>query len=161
MVSMILLSLLPGTAQDQAQRGTDPSVAPDFALIDFEGRLLTLSDYKGKTVLLNFWASWCVPCQAEIPRFLEWQRRYGDQGLQVIGMSMDDDEKSARKFASRLKVNYPLAMATEKLAASYGGVLGLPATFIIDRDGKIVAKYVGVTDLEVLKRRIQSQLALK
>jgi thiol-disulfide isomerase/thioredoxin len=132
--------------------------APDFSLTDLEGRKLNLADYREKVILLDFWATWCVPCQTEIPHFIEWQKKYGDQGFHVIGISMDDDEKAARKFVKRYKFNYPAAMGTEKLANSYGGILGLPANLIIDREGRIVAKHVGETDLAVLEAEIRSQL---
>ena len=132
--------------------------APDFSLTDLQGRKLNLADYRGKVILLDFWATWCVPCQTEIPRFIEWQKKYGDQGFQVIGISMDDDARAARKFVKRYKLNYPAAMGTEKLAKSYGGILGLPANLIVDREGRIVAKHVGETDLAVLEAEIRSQL---
>ena len=133
--------------------------AAAFTLTDFQGRSIKLSDYKGKVVLLGFWATWCVPCQTEMPRFIDWQNKYGPMGLQVIAVSMDDDEKAARKFVRRLKVNYPITMATAALAESYGGVLGLPANFIIDREGRIVAKHVGETDLKVIETEIRDGLA--
>ena len=135
--------------------------AAGFSLTDLQGHKLSLADHNGKVILLDFWASWCVPCQAEIPRFIEWQKKYGPQGFQVIGLSMDDDKEAARTFARRYKLNYPVAMGTEKLAESYGGVLGLPANFIIDRQGRIVAKHVGETDLNLIESEIKSQLAQK
>ncbi len=139
----------------------DQSQAPDFTLIDFNGQKLTLSQYKGKVVLLDFWASWCTPCQAEIPQFIEWQKKYGTQGLQIIGISLDDNEKAARNFVARLKPNYPVAMGDAKLGESYGGVLGLPANFVISRKGHIMARYVGVTDLKRLEQKIESALTKK
>ena len=135
--------------------------APDFSLTDLQGRKLNLADYRGKVILLDFWATWCVPCQTEIPRFIEWQKKYGDQGFQVIGISMDDDARAARKFVKRYKLNYPVVMGSEKLAKSYGGILGLPANLIVDREGRIVAKHVGETDLAVLEAEIRSQLSEK
>jgi thiol-disulfide isomerase/thioredoxin len=136
-------------------------IAPDFSLTDLQGRKLAVADYTGKVILLDFWASWCVPCQKEIPRFIEWQKKYSGEGFQVIGISMDDDEKAARTFAKRYKFNYPIAIGTERLAESYGGILGLPANLIINRDGQIVAKVVGETDLGKLEAEIKSQLAQK
>ncbi len=149
------------TAADVGHRPVQSAQAPDFALTDFNGQKLTLSNYRGKVVLLDFWASWCAPCQAEIPKFIEWQKKYGEEGLQVIGISMDDDEKAARKFVERLKPNYPIAMGNTKLAESFGGILGLPANLIINRAGRIRSKYVGATDLDSLEREIQVQLALR
>ncbi|HEU5402029.1 MAG TPA: TlpA disulfide reductase family protein, partial [Terriglobales bacterium] len=122
-----------GHLQDESSRN------PDFTLTDFNGKKLTLSQYKGKVVLVDFWASWCIPCQAEIPKFIEWQKKYGDQNFQVIGISMDDDEKAARKFVERLQPNYPIAMGNAKVGESFGGVLGLPANFVISRSGKIIS----------------------
>ncbi len=163
----LVLLFLPFGVNPHLLTGTDmgngedhSSKAPDFTLIDFDGQKLTLSQHKGKVVLLDFWASWCAPCQAEIPRFVEWQKKYGQKGFQVIGLSMDDDEKTARKFAARLKPNYPVAMGSSSLAESYGGILGLPANLVIGRDGRIVAKHVGATDLETLEHEIESQLSL-
>src|SRR5271157_5107461 len=84
--------------------------APDFSLTDLAGKKLRLSNYRGQVVLLDFWASWCDPCKREIPHFIEMQDRYGPQGLQVVGISMDDDEKLAREFQEQFKMNYPVAM---------------------------------------------------
>ncbi len=154
----LIFLLLIATALVAQQ--TDQTAA-DFTLTDLSGHKLSLADHKGKVILLDFWASWCVPCQAEIPRFIEWQKKYGPQGFQVIGLSMDDDKEAARTFTRRYRLNYPVAMGTEKLAESYGGVLGLPANFIIDRQGRIVAKHVGETDLDLIESEIKSQLAQK
>jgi cytochrome c biogenesis protein CcmG, thiol:disulfide interchange protein DsbE len=136
----------------------EEDIAPDFTLTDLQGGKLNLADYKGKVILLDFWATWCVPCQTEIPRFIEWQKKHGAQGFQVIGISMDDDESAARAFVKRYSLNYPVAMGTEKLAESYGGVLGLPANIIIDRQGRILSKHVGETDLTALEDEIKSQI---
>ena len=135
------------------------NVAPDFTVKDIDGKKLTLSDYKGKVVLLDFWATWCTPCREEIPRFIEMQEKYGPQGLQVVGISMDDDAKPVREFNQRYKMNYPVAVGDDKLAESFGGVLGLPVNFVIDRDGRIVGKYVGATDTAVIDKAITDLLA--
>jgi peroxiredoxin len=144
-----------GHSQDTASR------AADFTLTDFNGQKLTLSQYKGKVILLDFWASWCIPCQAEISQFVKWQKKYGEQGFQVIGISMDDSEKAARRFSLRFRPNYPVAMGSAKLGESYGGVLGLPANFVIDRNGRIIARHVGVTDLKSLEQEIEFALDRK
>ena len=137
------------------------SQAPDFSLTDLNGQKLTLSQFKGKVVLLDFWASWCTPCQAEIPQFIEWQKKFGDRGFQVIGISMDDNEKAARKFLERVKPNYPIAMGNTKVAESYGGILGLPANIVITRNGQIMARHIGVSDLKSLEQEIELGLAMK
>ena len=157
MKKLVALALLAvGLAMPACPQAAKEAAA--FQLKDFQGRSVNLADYKGKVVLLDFWASWCVPCQTEIPRFMEWQQKYGTKGFQVVAVSMDDDEKAARRFVRRLKLNYPVAMGTASLAESYGGVLGLPANFIIDREGRIAAKYVGETDLKAIEAEIQKQL---
>jgi peroxiredoxin len=132
--------------------------APEFSLSDLAGKKLRLSDYRGHVVLLDFWATWCDPCKREIPHFVEMQNRYGPQGLQVIGISMDDDEKLAREFQKQFKMNYPVAIGSTELADQYGGILGLPITFVIDRSGRIVSRHVGATDPSVFDAEIERLL---
>jgi peroxiredoxin len=129
--------------------------APDFSLTDLAGKKLRLSDYRGHVVLLDFWATWCDPCKREIPHFVEMQNRYGPQGLQVIGISMDDDEKLAREFQEQFKMNYPVAIGSAELASQYGGILGLPITFVIDRSGRIVSRHIGATNPSVFEEEVQ------
>ena len=102
-------------------------------------------------MLLDFWATWCTPCRGEIPHFVEFQNKYGEQGLQVIGISMDDGPKPVREFYQQFKMNYPVALGNEKVAEAYGGVLGLPVTFLIGRDGRVAAKYVGEVQMPTLE----------
>jgi peroxiredoxin len=120
-------------------------VAPDFSLKDLNGGAVKLSAYRGKVVLLDFWATWCDPCRDEIPRFIELQNDLGAKGLQVVGISMDDDTQSVRDLYQQLKMNYPVAMGDAKVGNLYGGVLGVPIAFVIGRDGRIYAKHVGAT----------------
>jgi thiol-disulfide isomerase/thioredoxin len=110
-------------------------------------------------VLLNFWATWCAPCQLEIPRFVAWQRQYGPSGLQVIGISMDDDPALVRKLYKKLGLNYPVAMGDEKLGELYGGILGLPVTYLIDSNGKVSAEYHGEADLNAIEVQLKLLLA--
>jgi cytochrome c biogenesis protein CcmG, thiol:disulfide interchange protein DsbE len=135
--------------------------APGFSLQDLEGQPLDLADYRGKVVLLDFWATWCAPCRDEIPHFVQLQDKYGGQGLQVIGISMDDGPQPVREFYRQFKMNYPVALGTEKVADSYGGVLGLPVTFVIDRNGRMAAKYTGAVEMAVVEQEIQSLLREK
>jgi peroxiredoxin len=134
------------------------SPAPEFSLADLDGRNINLHAYRGKVVLLNFWATWCEPCRKEIPRFIQFQNAYASKGLQVIGISMDDDPKPVREFRSEYKVNYPLVIGDAKLAESYGGVLGLPISFVIDPQGRIIAKHIGAVDLNKIEGQIQRLL---
>ena len=138
-----------------------PTVAPDFSRQDLSGRTVRLSDYRGKVVLLNFWATWCAPCLAEIPRFSRWQSQYGGRGLQVLGVSMDDDARPAEAAYRRYRLAYPVAMGDAALGELYGGVLGLPLTYIIDPGGRIVARYQGEADLAGMERRIVTLLAAR
>jgi cytochrome c biogenesis protein CcmG, thiol:disulfide interchange protein DsbE len=133
--------------------------APDFSLIDLSGQNRTLSAQRGHVVVLDFWATWCDPCKVEIPHFVDLQNRYGAQGLQVIGVSMDDDEKLVRDFQALYKMNYPVAMGNTKLAEQYGGILGLPITFLIDRQGRIAARHIGETDAAVFESEVRKLLA--
>jgi peroxiredoxin len=139
----------------------DQRPAPEFALTDLSGAKLSLSGYRGKVVLLDFWATWCEPCKTEIPHFIEMQNRYGTQGFQVIGISMDDDEQPVRNFQKQFKMNYPVAVGNADLATQYGGVLGLPITFLIDREGRIVARHIGETSPTVFEAETQKLLATK
>jgi len=125
---------------------------PDFTVTTIDGKKLSLSEYKGKVVLLDFWATWCTPCREEIPHFVEMQNQYGARGFQVIGISMDDDDGPVKKFYEEFKMNYPVAVGDDKLAEKFGGVLGLPVNFLIDREGRIHAKYLGATDYNTIDK---------
>ena len=119
--------------------------APDFALKDADGRWVRLSDYRGKVVLLDFWATWCPPCKIEIPWFIDLERKDKDRGLAVLGVSMDDEGWDVvRPFLSQVGVNYPVVIGDDRTAESYGGIDALPTTFLIDRTGRIAAVHVGL-----------------
>lgn len=119
--------------------------APDFALKDSTGRTVHLSDYKGKVVLLDFWATWCGPCKIEIPWFIEFEQQLKDRGFSVLGVSMDEDGWSAVKpYIEDLKVNYRILLGNDEVGELYGGVQSLPTTFLIDRQGKIASVHIGL-----------------
>lgn len=134
-------------------------LAPDFSLPDLNGGQLTLSAYRGKVVLLDFWATWCDPCREETPHLVELQDKYRDQGLQIIGVSMDDGPEPVRDFYRHFRMNYPVVMGNAKIGETYGGVLGLPIAFVIGPDGRIDAKHVGATDASVFEKEIVRLLA--
>jgi thiol-disulfide isomerase/thioredoxin len=122
----------------------NPTVLPEFSFADLDGKKLSSADWKGKVVLINFWATWCGPCRAEIPDLVALQNKYRDQVL-VIGISEDEGPvDGVRKFAEEHKVNYPVAMTTPEIEKLFPGIAALPTTFILDRDGRVVQKHVGL-----------------
>ncbi len=138
--------------------------APDFTLETLDGKSLRLSDLRGKAVLLNFWATWCAPCKIEMPWFVELQNEYGPQGLQIVGVAMDDSSKEdIAKFAKDMGVNYPVLLGKEAVGDAYGGVPALPESFFISRDGWIVDKILGLegkADIELaVKKALGTQSA--
>ena len=132
--------------------------APPFSLSTLDGRTLELNSYRGKVVLLDFWATWCTPCRDEIPHLVEMQNKYGNDGLQIIGLSMDDGPEPVREFYSRFSMNYPVVMGDTKTADQYGGVFGLPIAYLIGRDGRMYFKHIGATDPAVFEREVSSLL---
>jgi thiol-disulfide isomerase/thioredoxin len=132
--------------------------APEFVRSDLNHRRVDLRAYRGKIVLLNFWATWCAPCQLEMPRFIAWQNKYGPRGLRIIGISMDDDPAMAGSLVRKLKLNYPVVMGDEKIGHLYGGVMGLPITFLIDKQGRVQAQYQGETDLNSIEKQFKTLL---
>jgi cytochrome c biogenesis protein CcmG/thiol:disulfide interchange protein DsbE len=141
-----------------AKAGAPGQLAPDFTRIDLSGSTLGLRRYRGKIVLLNFWATWCAPCLAEIPRFSLWQQTYGASGLQVLGVSMDDESAQVKRALRKYGIVYPVVMGDAPLGELYGGVLGLPQSYLIDASGRIVARYEGEPDLTQMESRIKELL---
>lgn len=150
---VVALMLFFGARQARSPYAAGPisgeakgSAAPDFELKDLQGNTVRLSDYKGKAVLVNFWATYCAPCKVEIPWFVELQKELGPEGLQIVGISMDDEltPQQLAAFSGAMKMNYPVLVGTEKVAESYGGIESLPISFYIGRDGKIVDQVVGL-----------------
>lgn len=133
--------------------------APELTRKDLSGSELSLRGLHGKVVLLNFWATWCAPCQLEMPTFVKWQQQYAAQGLQVVGISMDDEAAPARRLAAKLKLNYPVAMGNAELGTRYGGVLGLPLTYLIDRNGVVRARFEGETDAGKIEKQLKLLLS--
>ena len=129
-------------------------LAPDFTLPQLDGQTLRLSSYRGKVVLLDFWATWCVPCREQIPHFIELQDKYRADGFEIIGVSMDDGPEPVRSFFQEFHMNYPVVMGNAKIGELYGGVLGLPIALLLDRNGRVCAKHIGATDPETIEKEV-------
>jgi thiol-disulfide isomerase/thioredoxin len=162
----LLLYLLPSSlfAQDSDQRAIrfvrNPDPAPDFKLAGLDGKPVTLADSKGKVILLNFWATWCGPCRAEIPDLIELQNKYKDR-LQILGLVVDDDDPDAiKKFVGKFRINYPVALATDDLRIEYGGIPALPTSFVLDAEGRVVQKHEGLRDPVLYETEIRALLGL-
>ncbi len=148
-------SSAPNSVKPEAQRRR----APDFALRDADGKLVRLSDYRGKVVLLNFWATWCGPCKLEIPWFIEFERQHKDKGFAVLGVSMDEDGwEVVKPFIRRLGVNYRVLMGDDEVARLYGGVDALPTSFLIDRQGRVAGVHVGLVSRRSYERDLAQLL---
>jgi thiol-disulfide isomerase/thioredoxin len=138
----------------------DPDAAPEFAVKGMDGKTVSLAEARGKVVLLNFWATWCGPCRMEVPDLVQLQTKYKDR-LQVIGLVIDDeDEAAVRNFAKRYSINYPIAMATNEMRFLFGGVPALPTSFIIDAQGRVVQKHIGLRDPVLYEMEIRALLGL-
>ena len=137
----------------------DRKPAPDFTLKDATGATVKLSDYRGKVVLLNFWATWCGPCKIEIPWFMEFEKNYKDRKFAVLGVSLDDDGwDSVRPYLEAHKINYRVMVGSEELSQQYGGVDSLPTTFVLDREGRIAVRHVGLVSKGDYQHDIESLL---
>ena len=138
----------------------DRKPAPDFTLKDSYGQAVKLSDYKGKVVLLNFWATWCGPCKIEIPWFQEFETANTSKGFAVLGVAMDDEGWDVVKpYIEQHKVNYRVLLGNEQVGTLYGGVESLPTTFVLDREGKIASVHIGLVSKGDYAQEIQALLA--
>ena len=168
-----LLALASGCARSTSEvpstdNGAKGTPAPAVSFENLDGQTVNLSQYRGKVVLVNFWATWCEPCRSEIPELIEYQKKYGDKGFTVLGVAMDQEGKSVvapfvekQQFdvnGQKMTMNYPIVLGNEKIATQFGGIIGMPTTFVISKDGNVVKRVIGVIDPQGMNQFIQQQL---
>ena len=147
-----------GDTQESSTRQEEApnNQAPDFSLSDTGGKTVSLSDHEGRVIILNFWATWCLPCREEIPSFIKLQDQYHDD-LVIIGISMDQNGPAVvPQFVERFGINYPILYGDGKVARSYGGITGIPTSFLIDRDLVVQKRYIGFRPYNVFERDIKA-----
>ncbi len=153
--------LLTGNTS-KAEKGPLPTLppseitgtAPAFTLMDLNGKSVSLADFRGKVVVLDFWATWCPPCKKEIPDFIDLQKAYGSKGVQFVGVALDEPYK-VKAFAEQNGINYTILFGNDAIAAKYGGIDGIPTTFVIDKKGKIVNRFEGYRPRSVFEAEIK------
>ncbi len=162
-LAIFAISLLPSGSAAQLpviRFVRDPDPAPDFKVKDLEGKEISLAASKGKVILLNFWASWCGPCRAEIPGLIDLQKKYNDR-VQIIGLIVDDDDETeVRNVVRSEAINYPVAFTTSQVRLDYGGIAALPTVFVINPEGRVVQKHVGLFDPELYETEVRALLNL-
>jgi thiol-disulfide isomerase/thioredoxin len=165
-VASLLLCFVPSPSFSQESHQLTlrfvrhPDAAPEFSLTGLDGKPVILADTKGKVVLVNFWATWCGPCRAEIPDLVALQDKYKDR-LQILGLVVDDDDQDAiKKFVAKFGINYPVALATNNIRLEYGGIPALPTSFVLDSQGRVVQKHEGLRDPVLYEAEIRSLLGL-
>jgi peroxiredoxin len=164
--ALLLACFLPGCSTDFRSRNGIAvkdnryrQAAPDFTLKDADGRTVHLSDYKGKVVLLDFWATSCGPCRIEIPWFTDLERKKKDRGFEVLGVAVNEDGwDDVKPFLARMKVNYRVVMGDDRTTQSYGGIDAIPTTLLIDKQGKIAAIHIGLASPKEFEDRVEELL---
>lgn len=165
--AMLVLFVVPSWVFAQQNEGNEPVIrfvrnpdpAPDFKLTALDGKPITLAALQGKVVLLNFWATWCGPCRAEIPDLVALQERY-DGRLQIIGLNVDDEEADIQQYVKETKINYPVAMTSNEVRRQFGGIPALPTSFVLDTEGRVVQKHVGLWNPAVYETEIRALLGM-
>lgn len=160
--SALLLGLGLLFAAGCAKSAATPTVAPGWKLQDLAGKPVSSEDFKGKVVVVDFWATWCPPCREEIPGYIALQEKYGPQGLVIVGVSLDQaGPEVVKAFAAKAGINYPLVMGDDKIVTDFGGVEGIPTTFLIDRRGQVRDRKVGMEPKETYEKKILAVLGEK
>ncbi len=161
-VSGIIFAILVFVVLVACQSKADDARAPNFSLLNLQGDLVSLSDYKGKVVLVNFFATYCPPCRLEMSDFVELQKEYGPRGFVVLAISVDQNPQIVLpRFAEAMKLNFPVLIATSKVIKDYGNIYGLPVSFLIDRDQKIMKRFMGMVTKDMLVPLIEKGLGAK
>jgi thiol-disulfide isomerase/thioredoxin len=156
----------PAEFQSLAAATPESKPEPDLKLKNLEGKDVSLADFKGKVVFVNFWATWCGPCQEEIPSLIDMQNKYASKGFTVLGVAMDDEGKSVvAPFVAKEKydvngqkvlINYPIVIGSDEAADKFGGIMGYPTSFLISRSGKQIMKFQGPPDPEIVQKAVES-----
>ena len=167
LVTSLLLFIAPASSFAQQDQDNEPVIrfvrnpdpAPDFKLTSLDGKPITLAALQGKVVLLNFWATWCGPCRAEIPDLVALQERYKGR-LQIIGLNVDDEEADIQQYVQETGINYPVAMTSNDVRIQFGGIPALPTSFLLDTEGHVVQKHVGLWNPAVYETEIRALLGM-
>jgi len=159
-IAAVLTAATLLAAPASAQKTDAKRANLNFSFKNIDGQKVSLTAFKGKVILLDFWATWCVPCKQEIPGFIDLQKKYGGRGLQILGVSVDDSLKMAKEYATGMKMNYPVLLAEgkEDILKAYDPIPSIPVSIIIDRDGRIVARHLGIAKMEVFEEEIRPLL---
>ncbi len=171
-IALIIILFVVNNSGNEPEQGPYPPnyvpaaqrnsvLAPDFALPTTDGKILKLSDYRGKVVIIDFWATWCPPCRKGIPDLIDIKKKYGKQGVEIIGISVDTDTKSeVIPFIKEKGINYPVVYGNQNVYMQYGGIRAIPTTFVVDKEGKIVASYEGLVPKITYENHIKKILGL-
>ena len=159
-LSITILALLSlGRVWAGEAAGSEGSMAPAWRLPDLDGKTVSFDDFKGKVVVLDFWATWCPPCRAEIPGLIDLQKTYQKQGLMVVGISLDQgDAEAIKSFVKKFGMNYPVLVGDDKVQQTFGGIDAIPVTLVIDRQGRIVKRHLGLTEKDEFEGDIKPLL---